>query len=254
MPCFISGSRGSISGSMNYSTPPLTNLCAPSKQSNLSLPPISVVEQQAPSETLGEIGEINFDNTMGTHLFLMDDNDDARIYLEEYYLHLPVLIATYLNEKGRYEEAMEWLSKVYDPFQPSEVERRIYSDFSLTAIAEASLRAIGIWLKEPFNPYALADMHKASHLINVKLLHVKNFLDWADQLFTLDTSESVNRARELYELAGMILGLDEWPEGSHDFSTDSDNGTNVTVGELLPRFRPNEQKSGVPLMALQAVS
>ena len=207
-----------------------------SKQSNLSLPPISVVQDRIESQPALPStfsGEINLDNTMPMHFSLMNDNDDARIYLEEYYLHLPVLIATYLNEKGRYAEAMEWLSKVYDPFQPSEEDRRVYSDFSSSAIAEASLRAIGIWLRDPFNPYALADMHKESHLINVKLLHVKNFLDWADQLFTLDTSELVNRARELYELAGMILGLDEWPPGCHDFSSTVYSGTDATVGELL---------------------
>ncbi len=201
------------------------------QQSNLSLPPLSVVNRQIMN--MLHIGEINLDSTMRLHLSLMNENDDARIYLEEYYLHLPVMIATYLTENQRYSEAMEWLSKVYDPFQPAEGQRRVYSDFSDSVMAQASLRAIGIWLKDPFNPYLLSDLHKESHLTNVKLLHVKNFLDWADQLFTLDTSESVNRARELYEIAGMILGLDEWSESCHDFSTDRDTGTDTTVGELL---------------------
>lgn len=54
-------------------------------------------------------------------------------------------------------------------------------------------------------------MHPGIYLLGVRLAHVQNLLDWADKLFTRDTSESVNRARELYELAGQILETANWP-------------------------------------------
>lgn len=209
------------------------------KPSNLSLPPIS-------SNVAGKIG---FDKTLMRDQFSkMDENDDARIYLEEYYLHLPVMIAEYLNENQRYEEAMEWLKKVYDPFQPTEEERRIYPDFSPDASNQFSARAIGKWLKEPFNPYALANLHKESHLLNVKFAHVKNLLDWADHLFIQDTSESVNRARELYELAGKILELHNWPQNPCElqwwwFHVEKRN----TSARLASKFREAVSSlSGIP--------
>lgn len=145
--------------------------------------------------------------------------DYARIYLEEYYFHIPIYIATKLNEAGRYEEAMRWLSKVYDPIKDTEDKRRVYPDFHSENITTFSSREIGAWLENPFNPYELADLHKESYLISIKLLHVKNLLDWADHLFVQDTNESVNRARELYELAGGILGMHDWPIDDCDLET-----------------------------------
>ena len=150
--------------------------------------------------------------TIGNVLWIdqLSDSDVARVYLDELHLHLPVMIAKGLNENRRFEEAMRWLSRLYDPYRQTEEERRIFPGFSADQLSRFSDPAIGSWLKAPFNPYALADLNRESYLINVKLAHTENLLDWADHLFTIDANESVNRARELYELAAKILGMHDW--------------------------------------------
>lgn len=139
-------------------------------------------------------------------------NDPARIYLDEYHLHLPFQIAEYQNEAGLYEEAMASLSQIYNIMGANEQERQVYPAFD----EGAGSREIGSWLEDPFNPFAMADLNKEIYLLHVKFAHVKNLLDWADQLFTQDTPESVNRARELYELAAKVLNMHEWPQDACD--------------------------------------
>jgi hypothetical protein len=150
---------------------------------------------------------------------VIDAADPARQYLDEMFLHLPMWLADRLNEAGRYEDAMRALSRVYDPMRLTAAERQVYPGFAETTLGPTQ---IGAWLADPFNPYAIADTYKPAYLVGAKTSQARNFLDWADRLFTQDTPESVNRARELYHVARSILSLDDW-----DYS-----GTATTVGSI----------------------
>jgi hypothetical protein len=66
-------------------------------------------------------------------------------------------------------------------------------------------------LEDPFNPYALADLHREIYRVSLTLGKTENLLDWADTLFTRDTTEAVNRARSLYRLAAETIALAQWP-------------------------------------------
>lgn len=134
--------------------------------------------------------------------------DPGHVYFDELYLHLPLLIASRLNEAGRYEDASKWLTKVYDPLHSAETKRKTYPGFGDGSANSNYL----LWLENPFNPYAFADLFKERYLLHVKFLHVQNLLDWADQLYTQDSMESVTKARERYELAASVLALSKWPD------------------------------------------
>jgi WD40 repeat protein len=126
-------------------------------------------------------------------------------YQDELELHAPMAIAQHLNENEKYEKAIDWIKKADEYL-------RFRNNFSYYKTNKVPQRAVGVWRNDPFNPYRLSDLHFESHQSNIKFAHVRNILDWADQLFVQDSSESVNRARELYELAGQTLGLQNWRE------------------------------------------
>jgi hypothetical protein len=144
----------------------------------------------------------NCQNNIYTHNEKTVVDFPVPIYLKEYYLYMPLVIAEYLNEKQQYRKAFKYLSRIYDPLDQSDLFTTNVPDF-LTELAESHY--VSRWHKEPFNPFLLADLNKESYQTKVKFAHVNNILDWADQWFTQDTPESVNRARELYELALEML-------------------------------------------------
>lgn len=166
--------------------------------------------------------------------------DVARIYLEEFYFHLPVLMGEHYNQKELYLESDKWLRRIYDPFRPTEQGRRIFPDLISPSEGFGSARMIGVWISNPFDPFGIAGVVRDSYLINVRFAIVDNLLDWADHLFVLDTVESINRARELYELAGTVLGMHDWPRDDceldwHRFRGSPEVFTFVR-NTLVPRF------------------
>jgi Tc toxin complex TcA C-terminal TcB-binding domain len=67
-------------------------------------------------------------------------------------------------------------------------------------------QAIEVYKKDPFNPHAIARLRMSAYQKCIVMKYVDNLLDWADQLFTRDTMESVNEATMLYIVAKEILG------------------------------------------------
>jgi len=158
--------------------------------------------------SIPELPEVHGEQRSQSQTFdLFREWDQSRLYFEEGYLHIPMMVAQRLSDAGRYEEALAWLSRVYDPMAESEAN---YPGLGGEAL---SINEIGRWLTDPFDPHALANMNGGVYLYAIKLAHVQNLIDWADKLFTRDTTESVNRARQLYELAAHILSSTEWSAG-----------------------------------------
>ncbi|MEX0959535.1 MAG: neuraminidase-like domain-containing protein [Burkholderiales bacterium] len=154
-----------------------------------------------------------FDSAKSEELFKeLEEGDPSKNYLEEAFLHLPLLVAERFTEQGQYSEAEKWLKRIYDPNQSSEQKRRIYADFKDFPSSVTVPEYLTRWVTDPFDPYALADLNKPSYLLHVKLRLADNYLQWADRLFALDDNESVNRARELYEQAAAVLNLGGWPD------------------------------------------
>jgi len=128
-------------------------------------------------------------------------------YLNEYYLYMPLYVANYLSENHQYEKAYDYLCRIYDPLHPPNESDIIYPGF-LQELPSSSY--INAFLKDPFDPISIMNVYKNKYVELVLLKHAENLIDWGDALFIQDSPESVNRARELYELAAKILGTDTW--------------------------------------------
>lgn len=138
--------------------------------------------------------------------------DFSRLILDEWYFFIPLAIARALNDARHYQDAMHWLHVVFNPFQGSESERLIFRGFNNPDETGTAFRNSITWLNDPFNPFAIAHIRKGVLLRHVICQYVENLLDWADAEFVRDTGESINRARELYELAEDILQVNYLPQ------------------------------------------
>lgn len=150
-------------------------------------------------------------------------------YYREIFFHIPFLIANHLNSQGKYGEAQKWYHYI---FNPSATEVIDFSNPSLTAAQKKKMeidrnwqyiefrdidkqklreqltdkQAIEVYKKDPFNPHAIARLRMSAYQKCIVMKYIDNLLDWGDQLFTMDTMESVNEATLLYIMAKEILG------------------------------------------------
>lgn len=65
---------------------------------------------------------------------------------------------------------------------------------------------ISAYLRDPFDPHAIAVLRKIAYRKSVVMRYVDNLLDWGDMLFRQYTVESINEARMHYILAYDLLG------------------------------------------------
>jgi hypothetical protein len=166
------------------------------------------------------------------------------IYNWELFFHVPMLVASKLTQEQRYEEAMDWMHMVFDPRMDLSVYERTkrwaqalpkgsrfwrFLPFFANKDADANiLETLGMpgardksperdalealidkWKHEPFNPHLIARARPAAYQKYVVMKYLDNLIAWADQLFTIDTMESLNEAIQLYMLAADILGPKE---------------------------------------------
>jgi hypothetical protein len=139
--------------------------------------------------------------------------------LEEWYFYLPLAVAEHLTQERSYELAAAWLHNVFYPFMgrypsdfPSPPVRLVWPGFHRIRNSDFGyFRNTAEWLRDPFNPFRLANIRDGALLRHVIAQYVENLLDWADAEFARDTAESIVRARELYEVAETVLGAHELP-------------------------------------------
>jgi Tc toxin complex TcA C-terminal TcB-binding domain len=131
--------------------------------------------------------------------------DPAYLYVEEYYLHVPLLVASRLGEGRFFRLADRWLRLIYNPFAPD--GPIVYRNLAGGANAGYGYRDTERWLRDPFNPFAIAPTRPGVYLRHAIARFAENLIEWADMEFTRDTAESIARARELYELAADVLNV-----------------------------------------------
>jgi hypothetical protein len=139
-------------------------------------------------------------------------------HYRELYLHIPWLIAFHLNANQRFEDALWWYARIFDPTasespddaKPTDRNWR-YSEFRNLTVPNLKEiltdgAAIAAYKSDPFNPFAIARLRPTAFQKAVVMHYVSNLLDWGDSLFARDTMESINEATTLYVLAAQILG------------------------------------------------
>jgi hypothetical protein len=143
-------------------------------------------------------------------------------YNWELFYHIPLFIATRLTQDQRFDEAQNWFHYIFDPTETQgEAPYRFwkikpfhtYTVAAIKADMEAVIKGgdtikkqLQAWEKNPFNPHLLARFRKLAYMKTVVMKYLDNLIAWGDQLFRMDTIESMNEATQLYVLAGQILG------------------------------------------------
>ena len=148
----------------------------------------------------------------------VDFHGAYRPYFEEIFFQAPFLIATMLNANQRFAEAKRWYDFIFDPtaavtqvgegpevfwqFLPFRQNNSLPSLQEILSDNDAILR----WNRHPFDPFAVADLRMSAYKKTIVMHYIDNLLDWGDQLFSLDTRESLNQALLLYLMAYDLLG------------------------------------------------
>jgi hypothetical protein len=128
-------------------------------------------------------------------------------YLEEAWYFVPVQIALQLQRRRQFIPALDWFRTVYD-YSAAEDDRIIYCGLEEATSQSPQLAKGPEWLLDPLNPHAIAASRPGTYLKFTLLAIIRCLLDFADAEFTLDTAESLPRARILY---GIVLELLELP-------------------------------------------
>jgi receptor-binding and translocation channel-forming TcA subunit of Tc toxin/ABC toxin-like protein/putative peptidoglycan binding protein len=136
-----------------------------------------------------------------------DGPDSHQTYLEEAYYFVPVFLALQLRRRAQFSSALNWFSTVYDYSLP-EPERKLYHGLIEEERLSENLKRATNWLRDPLNPHAIAATRANSYSRFTLLAIIQCLLEFADAEFTMDSAESVGRARGLYSLALDLLNSD----------------------------------------------
>ena len=161
---------------------------------------------------------------------VFDQRSPNGIYNWEAFLHIPLLVGQYLMKEQRFDDAKQWLEYVFNPAADDAADgstwpwrflpfRLATSGTSLQQLfewladpdtnppEEAAFRNdILRWRANPFRPDAVARTRPRSYQWRAVFDYLDLLLGWGDQLFRLDSRESINEATQLYILAANILG------------------------------------------------
>ncbi|CAN5793682.1 hypothetical protein BH11BAC3_BH11BAC3_12890 [soil metagenome] len=144
------------------------------------------------------------------------------LYNWELFFHLPFHSARQLSQNQHFNDAREWLHYLFNPtidvtnaveYWQCRPLRQAAADpaggslLKLTASDNPDLiKAVQEWIDAPFQPDVVAKNRPLAYNKAVLMSYLDNLIDWADQLYSRDTIESVNEATMLYVLASNILG------------------------------------------------
>lgn len=134
------------------------------------------------------------------------NNPVLRIFLSEAYFFVPLEFALSLTRNGFYSEALQWFRLVYDFYAPLS-ERKIYIGLEEEESLDELSDRISDWYEDPFNPHAIAATRQNAYTRFVIISIANCLYKYANSEFTSDNSESVPRARELYEDIQELLSI-----------------------------------------------
>ncbi|MEO3761875.1 neuraminidase-like domain-containing protein [Streptomyces sp. B5E4] len=155
--------------------------------------------------------------------------DSYAEYNWELFFHVPLLIAERLSANRRFDEALRWFHRIFDPTnRDADVERpqrfwitkpffeagsETYYEQRIEQVLakaaggdEETLKAVRNWLRNPFQPDVVARTRTTAYQKAVVMKYLDNLIAWGDQLFRQDTLETINQATQLYVLAAELLG------------------------------------------------
>jgi hypothetical protein len=148
----------------------------------------------------------------------------------ELFYHAPMLIAARLTTNQKFEDALRWLQRIFDPtdrsalpaphrfwrtrpFFDAGAAQSIQGLMALLDTANLSdparqnlVNQIAQWRKKPFNPHLIARLRTGAYQKATVMAYLDALIGWGDQLFGRNTIESINEATQAYLAAAAILG------------------------------------------------
>ena len=154
----------------------------------------------------------------------LDFNGAYGQYFWEVFFYTPFLVASSLTASQRFREAKTWYDYIFNPTQQPGPDQdgatRYWQFLPLRSMDIPTLTQtltnpaqIAAYNATPFSPDAIAQLRISAYAKATVMRYISNLLDWADQLFTQDTRESIDEATNLYVLASDLLGPRPRPEG-----------------------------------------
>jgi hypothetical protein len=151
------------------------------------------------------------------------------IYNWELFFHIPVLVATQLDQNQQFDDAETYWRYVFNPTtnskdaiperywqflpfylsSPSDtIAGQIQEVFypNLAPLSTEARDQIKAWKDDPFNPFLIARMRPVAFRMYVVMAYIQHHITWADYLFGQNTRESINEATLHYVLAKELLG------------------------------------------------
>lgn len=135
--------------------------------------------------------------------------DKVKAYLYEAYYFVPMLIALDQQQRGQFEDALSWYRSVYDYTNNINTKRKIFYGLVLEKSISNVYQRPADWLLDPLNPHLIAQTRANAYTKYTVMNITQCLLAYADREFTMDTIETVPRARKLYTEALKLLKIRE---------------------------------------------
>jgi hypothetical protein len=173
-------------------------------------PPVEIKPSGPSGSTLPNNDEwfIPIKREMSFNIYSSNKNHSTSTltYLNENDYFVPMQLALQLHQQGQYKEALDWFRTVYHYGWPT-AERKIAPMLTHEESLATTYSRPADWLLDPLNPHVIAATRSYAYSRFTILSIIQCLLDYADAEFTLDTPESVPRARTLYLMALDLLDV-----------------------------------------------
>ncbi|MFI7598295.1 neuraminidase-like domain-containing protein [Actinoplanes sp. NPDC049681] len=128
-------------------------------------------------------------------------------YLWEAFYAVPLALGLALQRGGDHTSALDWFRLVYDYTQAPELRKTFHGLVLDEQTAGGGSGSVLSWLHDPLDADAVAATRPNTYTRGVVQLIVSCLLEAGDAEFTVDTAESIERARLLYGAALELLAL-----------------------------------------------
>ncbi|MCK4790247.1 MAG: peptidoglycan-binding protein [Desulfobacteraceae bacterium] len=169
--------------------------------------PFDITEKLTPAEL--QLRRINIQSDIHYNLDGLKSN---LAYLKEAFCFVPVHLALQLQRHDHFTNALDWFRTVYDYSAPPD-KRKIYYELEREEIFSSDSRRFEDWLLDPLNPHHIAGTRYETYSRFTLIALARCLLDYADAEFSIDTAESIPRARTLYITALELLDTEALQQG-----------------------------------------
>ena len=167
-----------------------------------------------------------------------------RTLLWEAFEGLPVAMFLQLQRARNYTAALDWMRLVYDYTAPAAERKTYYGLVAEESMADTGfMQSVLEWLRDPLDVHAIAGTRPNTVTRAMQILTCRCLNEAGDADYTIDTSESIERARLLYETALELL--------RDPLLNESYGGCSDVIGRVLARFNEPDAAPEITYIATE---